>query len=63
MRLPPRFHLVIDGDTFRVNERANAAPDQLPYLLDRLLRGQPVADEALTPFGLRVFVEPDMDQG
>jgi len=62
VRLPPRFHLVIDGTLHRVNRRTVVVPDHLPYLLGRLLSGEEVADEAFAPFGLTVVADVDMDQ-
>lgn len=37
-------------------------PDQLPYLLGRLLSGEEVAEESFAAFGLTVSAEVDMDQ-
>ena len=63
MKLPARFVLLIEGDTFRVNQRSNMVPDSLPYLLDRLLGGADVPESAFEPFGIRVTVEEDCGQG
>lgn len=63
MKLPARFVLLIEGDTFRVNERSNVVPDALPYLLARLLSGDRVDASAFEPFGIRVTVEVDRGQG
>ena len=35
----------------------------LDYLLGRLIRGDTVADDALEPYGLTIFIEEDCDQG
>jgi hypothetical protein len=63
MQLPPRFHLTITGAHWRMRERRTIAPNELPYLLTRLIDGLEVADEALERYGLTVTIEPDMDQG
>lgn len=62
MRLPPRFHLTVNGTLHRVNRRSVVVPDQLPYLLGRLLSGEEVAEESFAAFGLTVSAEVDMDQ-
>lgn len=63
MRLPPRFHLTIDGTLHRVNRRAVVVPDQLPYLMNRLLAGEDVSEDAFAAFGLTVVAEVDTDMG
>jgi hypothetical protein len=62
-RLPRLFSLHIDGDLTRINTCAILEPDQLPYLVTRLMRGEGVGDGALEAFGLRILIEEDMDQG
>jgi hypothetical protein len=62
-RLPRLFSLHIDGDLARINTRAILEPNQLPYLVTRLMRGENVGEGALEAFGLRVLIEEDKDQG
>lgn len=63
MRLPPRFHLVIDGTLFKVRRRHTITPGGLPHLLAALLSGDDVPNDVWAAYGLRVDVEVDTDQG
>lgn len=62
-RLPEHFSLHIEGSISRIRSLSIIVPEQLPYLLKRLMAGQDVGDGALEHFGLRVLIEEDMDQG
>lgn len=60
---PRFFRILIEGDCQKVIERTNVDKAALPYLLNRLLTGKPLAPEAFAYFGLVVTIEEDMDQG
>ncbi|WP_342657149.1 hypothetical protein NPJ82_09345 [Sphingomonas sp. NY01] len=62
MHLPPRFVLIIEGTVYGVTRGGIATAPTFAYLIERLLSGHAIADEALEHYGLRVWIEPDTDQ-
>ncbi len=62
LKLPKRFVLLIEGDLSRVSRRAVVVPSELPYLVERLLRGEQIALSAFSAYGLRVTIEEHLDQ-
>lgn len=63
MHLPPRFVLIIEGTVYGVTRGGHATAPTFAYLIERLLSGHAIADEALEHYELRVSIEPDTDQG
>lgn len=64
MQLPERFVITISGKLWKVCERANMTPGELPSFLTHLLTGHDMDLALFTKaFGLRVEVETDTDQG
>lgn len=62
MHLPPRFVLIIEGTLYGVTRGGYVTASTFAYLIERLLSGQEIADEALEHYELRVSIEPDTDQ-
>ena len=62
MHLPPRFVLIIEGTVYGVTRGGHATAPTFAYLIDRLLSGQEISDDALEHYGLRISIEPDTDQ-
>lgn len=63
MQLPERFVITISGKLWKVCERANLTPGELPSFLTHLLTGRDMDLSVFKAFGLRVEVETDTDQG
>lgn len=63
MELDEHFHMSIQGSLREVLRRHIIVPDELPYLIERLMSGYVVADTAFDGFRLRIICEPDTDQG
>ncbi|MEJ8630611.1 hypothetical protein P0F65_13585 [Sphingomonas sp. I4] len=61
LQAPREFCITIIGKTSDVKHRRLLEPTALPYFMDRLLSGQPVPEQALSLFGLRLWVEWDTD--
>ncbi len=62
MHLPPRFVLIIEGTVYGVTRGGIATAPTFAYLIERLLSGHAIADDALEHYALRVSIEPDTDQ-
>ena len=63
LELPERFVLVFEGKLWRVCQRANIVPNELPHLIGQLLCGRCTTTEGFAAHGLRVTVEECTDQG
>ena len=61
--LPERFCITIEGKLWRIHQRSVIVPNALPYLLNRLLTCKMATAEAFQPFGIRLSIEEDTDQG